>query len=197
MLPYLPAAVCRDDSDGAICETTEDKILIVTFSSKLEGGATSLLSMSVENLKSVLNSLESPQPIARHEAVSDFPAIPQPCSILTADDVQTALGRPIRGSRHNSDNDCLYESKPGESAMIQLFDDGIERLNHDRTQMRGTVNITGVGDDAFAFVSVAGFVQISFVKGSQYAVLVFSQQGNPNLLETGKELAKKVAARMP
>jgi hypothetical protein len=58
------------------------------------------------------------------------------------------------------------------------------------------VALPGVSDDAFAFNSLAGFVQLGLFKGGTYVTIVLQLQNDPALLEKAKALAAYIAGRM-
>jgi hypothetical protein len=84
----------------------------------------------------------------------------------------------------------------GNSLTVQAFNTG--RIGFDAAKSRtfNTVALPGIGDDAFGFVSLAGFVQISLIKNNHYVAITLQNQRNPVQLETAKALATKIANRL-
>jgi hypothetical protein len=122
-----------------------------------------------------------------------------PCALVTQADAEATLGQPVREARRDSANACFYgsQSNPGDSVMIQLIDGGPQKLEFDRSRLNKPVSITNIGDQAFAFVSPGGFVQLSMVKGPQYVALMVNKRKDSKLLESTKTLASKVAGKLP
>jgi hypothetical protein len=58
------------------------------------------------------------------------------------------------------------------------------------------VALPGVGEDAFALSSVAGFVQLGLLKSGTYVTLVLQLQNDPRRLDKAKALAVHIAGRM-
>jgi len=82
------------------------------------------------------------------------------------------------------------------SVTLQLIDGGRAKFDFDRGRVQRIVSVAGIGDDAFAFVSDAGFVQVYFIKSSRYASLTLQNARDPNRLENAKALARSIAARL-
>jgi hypothetical protein len=55
-------------------------------------------------------------------------------------------------------------------------------------------DLEGVGDEAFAFVSPAGFVQLGMMKDGTYVTIVLQLQNSPNRLQRTADLAQAIAA---
>lgn len=87
-------------------------------------------------------------------------------------------------------------SAAGDGVTLQLIDGGRSKFDFDRGCFQRAVAVAGVGDDAFAFVSQAGFVQLYFIKGAGYASVTLQNSRDANRLESAKALARKIAARM-
>lgn len=151
------------------------------------------------SISSVTASQDIPEESEPSDTESAVPDALDACKLLTKSDAETALGQPVRDPRRDSSNSCFYgsESVPGDSVMIQLVDGGAEKLEFDRSRLPKSVPQTGIGSAAFAFVSPAGFVQLSFVKENQYVALMVNKRKDSNLLEATKALATRVAANLP
>ena len=76
-----------------------------------------------------------------------------------------------------------------------MDDGGQEKFAFDRGRLT-TVALPGVGEDAFAFNSVAGFVQLGLLKSGTYVTIVLQLQNDPARLEKAKALAASIARRM-
>jgi len=119
------------------------------------------------------------------------------CALLTKADAATALGGPVNDPRQGGDT-CNYGAlvAGSNSVTLQLIDGGRAKFDFDRGRVQRIVSVAGIGDDAFAFVSDAGFVQVYFIKSSRYASLTLQNARDPNRLENAKALARSIAARL-
>ena len=80
--------------------------------------------------------------------------------------------------------------KPMEIANSQ------KGFNAAKSHSVGTMALPGIGDEAFGFVSLAGFVQINLAKNNRYAAITLQSQRDPAKMETAKTLARKIAGRL-
>ena len=119
------------------------------------------------------------------------------CTLLTKADAEAALGGPASDLRRSGDS-CYYGSKAvaGDGVTLQLIEGGRSKFDFDRGRIPKAVGLSGIGDDAFAFVSQAGFVQLYFIKGGGYASITLQNSRDGNRLESAKALARKIAARL-
>ena len=198
LLPYLPKADCVDREEGALCDLAQDQICVIALASKVDGGAAPLIKMAVDHLDAVKKTIPVPENVqpSNSDPISDKL---DPCTLVLQADAEATLGNPVREARRDSANACFYgsQSNPGDSVMIQLIDGGPEKFEFDRSRVSKPVTLTGIEDQAFAFVSDGGFVQLSLVKGMQYIKLMVNKRKDSKLLEATKELAIKVSSRLP
>jgi hypothetical protein len=195
----LPDANCADAQQRSNCYMVIDQLLVVTSASNVESGAAPLLGMAVDHLNSIKKSVNIAQTSQTAVLESTGPDSNDPCKLVTKSDAEAALGQPVHEPRRDSANSCFYGSKsnPGDSVMIQLIDGGQQKLEFDRSRMSKLLEVTGIGDIAFAFVSPGGFVQLSLVKNNRYMALVVNKRKDSKLLDSTKVLATKVASRLP
>ena len=79
---------------------------------------------------------------------------------------------------------------------VQPKDGGKSQFEFDRSKMSGTLQIAAIGDDAFAFRSLAGFVQINVLKGNHYVVIILQGQTAGDQLQAAEAIARTISSRM-
>jgi hypothetical protein len=119
------------------------------------------------------------------------------CALIEPSQIVAALGGPARPAPGGTANGCAWRSSSiaGDGVTVQVNDGGQEKFAFDRGRL-ATVALPGVSDDAFAFNSLAGFVQLGLFKGGTYVTIVLQLQNDPALLEKAKALAAYIAGRM-
>ena len=119
------------------------------------------------------------------------------CAVIDQSQIEAALGGPAARAPGGTTNGCAWRSASvaGDGVTIQVDDGGQEKFAFDRGRLT-TVALPGVGDDAFAFNSVAGFVQLGLMKDGTYVTMVLQLQNDPGRLDKAKALAAYVAGRM-
>ena len=119
------------------------------------------------------------------------------CSLIDPSAIEAALGGPATRAPGGTVNGCAWRSAlvAGDGVTIQVDDGGQEKFAFDRGRLT-TVALPGVGEDAFAFSSVAGFVQLGLLKHGTYVTMVLQLQNDSNRLERAKALAERIAGRM-
>lgn len=197
-LPNLPKADCVDREQGAFCDLAQDQICVIALASKVDGGAAPLIKMAVDHLDAVKKTISVPENVQPSDSAPISDKL-DPCALVMQADAEETLGEPVREARRDSATACFYGSisNPGDSVMIQLIDGGPEKLEFDRSRISKSVDLTGIGDQAFAFVSPGGFVQLSLVKGMQYVALMVNKRKDSKMLEATKVLAVKISSRLP
>ncbi|HEY6419091.1 MAG TPA: hypothetical protein VIX59_08815 [Candidatus Binataceae bacterium] len=214
-LPYLPNADCISQGDTQVCDQVSDNVVVLATASGIRtanthehqviGGvaAGTLLGAALTHLGAVRNSIgESaaaapPGTSAPPQADANAASGPDPCAVLTKMDAMGALRSSVTGPRR-SPGTCFYGSpiRAGNGVTIELEDGGRDKFEFTRGRMIAGKPLPGVGDDAFYFLSQAGFVQIYFVKSGHYAVITLQNSGDPDMVYTAKNLAIQVANRM-
>lgn len=198
-LTYLPDANCVDTPNGGLCSLLLGDIVIVATASQVDRGA-SLVVMAAKEAVEAARTTTSPRSSTSAAATaskSSATGSRDACALLTKADAEAALGGPVADLRRNG-NSCYYGSKSvaGDGVTLQLIEGGRSKFDFDRGRVQRAVGISGIGDDAFAFVSQAGFVQIYFIKGVGYAAITLQKSRDANRLESAKALARKIAARL-
>jgi len=92
---------------------------------------------------------------------------------------------------------CTWRSKgtPGDGLTVQVDAGGQDKYDFDRSKLP-VRDLHDVGDEAFAFASPAGFVQLGMMKGGVYVTMVLQLQNGQDRLERAVALAQAIAARM-
>jgi len=191
-LQYLPSANCADTPSGGLCSLLIGDVVIVATASQVDRGASLVLMAAKE-------AVEASRPTASPSSGSSSAVSRSSdgCALLTKSDAEAALGGPVADLRR-SGNSCYYGSKTvaGDGVTLQLIEGGRSKFDFDRGRIQRAVGLSGIGDDAFAFVSQAGFVQLYFLKGAGYATVTLQNSRDANRLESAKALARKIAARL-
>ena len=134
---------------------------------------------------------------AAQEAVDQGYTGPNPCSLLTLADATAAMGSPVVNAPHLGTGVCQYQSptQAGDSVTLEVINGGRDQFDAARAGASSTVPLTGIGDSAFVFVSVAGFAQVSVIKGPLYFTVTVMNQHDHHLKESATALARKIASR--
>ena len=119
------------------------------------------------------------------------------CGLVGQAQIEAALGGPAPRARGGTTNGCAWRSaaKAGDAVTIQVDDGGREKFLFDRGRLQ-TVALPGVGDDAFAFSSQAGFVQLGLLKNGTYVTIVLQRQDDPDRLGKARTLATFIADQL-
>lgn len=119
------------------------------------------------------------------------PAAPAPagqidqCSLLTADEVETALGRKVMssGADPSGQNRCLWTLEPAAEnrtvGVTVYFDDPRAAANFARDTQGGTV-VPGMGDAAAYNIRTGGDYVLNVLRGDDYFRLHASIGARPN-----------------
>jgi hypothetical protein len=127
---------------------------------------------------------------------------PGPCELLSQSDAAAAMRSPVMPARYDPyTKTCYYNAQSpmaaGDGIGLQLMGGGRSKFDFDHQRISYTKSLSGVGDDAFEFVSVAGFVQVYVLKGSLYFVLTLTNRNDRNLARSAADLARQIASRLP
>lgn len=134
---------------------------------------------------------------AAQEAVDQGYTGPNPCSLLTLADATAAMGSLVVNAPHPGTSVCQYQSptRAGDGVTLEVINGGRDQFDAARDSTSPTVPLSGIGDGAFVFVSVAGFAQVSVIKGPLYFTVTVMNQRDHHLKESATALARKVASR--
>jgi hypothetical protein len=206
--PYFPEAECAASGQNQVCAVAAGNVFVVAVSrgivsantpehQGLQGdsaGNVGRIAMAyLQSARSMAGKVASPAALSRPPG-----STPDPCAILTRTDATAAIGSQVLNPRRDTTGTCSYGSQvsPGESVSVQLLDGGHGKFDFDRVHMSGVASLSGVGDAAFEFVSVAGFVQVYALSGNQYFMVTLFKQSDPNLRRTTANLARVIATRI-
>jgi hypothetical protein len=196
-LQYLPSADCADTPNGGLCSLRIGDVVIIATASQVDRGASLVLLAAKEALEAETANLRASPVTATPTPRPGAANARDSCALLTKADAAAALGGPVADPRQSSDS-CYYGTQvaSSNSVTLQLIEGGRSKFDFDRGRMQRIVGIPGIGDDAFAFASDAGFVQVYFIKGNGYASLTLQNTRDANRLESAKALARRIAARL-
>lgn len=135
-------------------------------------------------------------------AAQESPPAPaaSPCSVLTVDDVKSALGGDWQVWQDmGSEEVCVYQASPTSMVTLTLFHDpvGAEKILEVRRQLAGAgvIPAEGLGPGAFRLqMSTAN--TIAFGKGQTAARVEMSHQASADVAVLEK-LARTIYARLP
>jgi len=186
LLPYPPMARCMTIQNGiGYCDMwlQQDNAIIKATASS-QSGAEALIGMAFKDFYKVKEN--APQPQQQPQTA---------CSLLTKSEVEAVLGS-VREPEPDHAGGCFFGSNTGDGVTVQLPGTGKSGFATAKSRMSGATALPGVGDDAFAFVSLAGFVQIYLIKHDQYATLIYQNQRDHAPLNAARDLAAKIAGRL-
>jgi hypothetical protein len=195
LLAYLPMARCINAADGTAFHNIwmEDKNVIMTAAaSKIDGGADALMAFGFRHLNSIFvsqNAASALMPVANPGEITA-------CSLLTQEDVESALRQRVDSPEQDKAGGCSWRGSSGGGVSVQLFETGQNGFNNAKKRSLQSTPLPGIGDDAFGFVSLAGFVQIQLIKNGHFVALTLENSRDPAKLETAKTLTTKIAARL-
>ena len=92
---------------------------------------------------------------------------------------------------------CAWRSMstPGDGLTVAVDAGGEDKYNFDHSNLQ-VRDLVGVGDQAFAFVSPAGFVQLGMMRGATYITIVLELQNSRDRLQRAEDLARFIAGRL-
>jgi hypothetical protein len=102
-------------------------------------------------------------------------------------------------AREDSMETCFYgsQSAAGDGVSLQLIDGGCSKFDFDHSRLGSVTTLNDIGDEAFEFVSLAGFVQVYVLKGNQYLAITLTNRRDPNARYSANEIARQIADRIP
>jgi hypothetical protein len=191
LLAYPPLAQCDTLAAGGYCDMVvqDDAVAIVaTTTAGVDDATATLIGLAFQHLAAIEEAAFQPPPAV---VVGELSA----CALVDVGDVTGALGAPASQPRPDQIGGCSWSAGAG-TVSIQPKDGGRAQFDSDRTRLTGTTTLTGVGDAAFAFQSLAGFVQINILKGGRYVVLTVQPQTGANAMPAASRLAASIVSRM-
>jgi hypothetical protein len=171
----------------------EDKNVIMTAAaSKIEGGADTLMAFGFRYLNSISVSQtagSAPVPVVNPGEITA-------CSLLTQEEVENALRQRVGSPEPDKAGGCSWRGLGGGAVTVQVFETGQRGFNAAKSRSIRSTPLPGIADEAFGFVSLAGFVQIQLIKNGHFVGITLESQRDPSKLETAKALATKIAGSL-
>jgi hypothetical protein len=195
LLAFPPMARCINAPNGTgYCDMwIQDRNVIMTAAaSKIEGGADALMAFGFRYLNSISvsrNAASGPMAVANPGEIAA-------CSLLTQDEVESALRQRVASPEPDKAGGCSWRGSSAGAVTVQVFETGQNGFNNAKRRSLRSTPLPEIADDAFGFVSLASFVQIQLIKNGHFVALTLESQRDPAKLETAKALATKIAARL-
>jgi hypothetical protein len=120
--------------------------------------------------------------------------IANPCSLLTTQEVGAALHAQVQPPQTMQTGGCIWRGGGTDSVTIEAPGTGRAGFDNAKSRTSPTVTLTGIGDAAFAFASVAGFVEVGLVKGGTFLTVLVQTRAGAEAI--AKSLSAKIASRM-
>ena len=193
LLAFPPMARCLETSDRTgYCDVwiQDQNVIMTAAASKVSGGADALMTFGFKHLNSIA------QGAARQPVQTPKTGGIAACSLVTQEEVENALKQRAGSPEPDKTGGCSWRGSSGGGVSVQVFETGQNGFNNAKKRSRQSTPLPGIGDDAFDFVSLAGFVQINLIKNGHYVAVTLQSQRDPAKLETAKALAQKIAGRL-
>lgn len=194
LLAYPPMARCINAPKGTgYCDMwiQDQNVIMTAAASRIDGGADALMAFGFRYLNSISvsqNAASALMPVANPGEITA-------CSLLTQEEVESALRQRVGSPEPDKAGGCSWRGSSGGGVSVQVFETGQNGFNNAKKRSLQSTPLPGIGDDAFGFASLAGFVQIELIKNGHFVALTLDQN-DPSKLETVKTLATKIAARL-
>jgi len=191
LLSYPPLAQCDNRPLGGYCEMVVQDlsvVIVTTTSASMDTGSGPLMALAFRHLFNVAS-------VADHPTSAPDAGRRSTCSLVDPVDVEAALGSVVRAPFLDGIGGCSWRAARGELS-IQRKDGGRKQFEFDRSRMNGTSPLAGLGDDAFAFRSLAGFVQLNVLKGRHYVIIIVQPANGGDPMPAAEQLARKIVGRM-
>jgi len=192
LLAYPPMAHCADTPNGGYCDLiVEGSGVVITTaaSAPMDRASVPMMGLAFQHLNRVLSE---PAPVPAPPVVGGLSA----CDLVDPADVEAAVGAATSPPKADQIGGCSWMSQRGGGLSIQPQEGGRSKFEFDRRRTQGAILIPDIGDAAFGFQSLAGFVQINLLKGDRYVVIILQGEGPNYRLRAATALAAKVAARL-
>ncbi len=194
LIPFPPFAQCVDRNDGGYCDmlTQDDTVIMIAMASRMDGAAVPLMGFGYQHLNAVAAALARIVPPPPTVGGLDS------CAVATKAEIEAALGGPAGPPQADRAGGCHWGSMrvAGDGVTVQSKEGGRTSFNFDRGRMSSATALPGIADDAFAFVSLAGFVQLNLLRHDHHVVIILQAQRDPARLEKAKTLAAEIAGRL-
>ncbi len=122
-----------------------------------------------------------------------------PCALVTGAEVAEALGEQPGPGENDGIGDCEYRGESGYASTVTIsVDENAGRRDWFLSQKTrdNVAPVADVGEDAFVFVSSAGFVQITALKGETLVTVMVAGGSHPDRVAATTDLARRAAERL-
>ncbi len=191
LLAFPPMARCMETPEsGGYCDMwVQDRSVIITAeASRVDGGA-ALMAFGFRHLNSVAQTAANqPAPAPARGGI-------KACSLVTQEEVESALHQRVGSPQPDKVGGCFWQGQGGSSLTVQVFETGQGGFDNAKRRSIRSTPLSGIGDDAFGFISLAGPAQLQFIKNGHFIAVILQTQDSAKL-ETARALATKIAARL-
>jgi hypothetical protein len=118
------------------------------------------------------------------------------CGVLTKEEVGAALSEQVQPPQSIQTGACIWRGTGTDSVTLEAPGTGRPGFDNAKGRTSPVVPLTGIGDAAFAFTSLAGFVQVSFVKGGTFLTLLVQTRDGKGAQAAARSLSAKIASRL-
>jgi hypothetical protein len=118
------------------------------------------------------------------------------CSLLTTQEVGAALEEQVQAPQSIQTGACIWRGTGTDSVTVEAPGTGRSGFDNAKSRTSPTVPLAGIGDAAFAFTSVAGFVQVSLVKAGIFLTVLVQTRDGKGARAAATSLSAKIASRL-
>jgi hypothetical protein len=118
------------------------------------------------------------------------------CSLLTTQEVGAALHEQIGPPQAIQTGGCIWRGSGTDSVTLEAPGTGRPGFDNAKSRMPAAVSLAGVGDAAFAFTSLAGFVEVGLVKRGTFLTVLVQTGGGKGAQAAASSLSAKIAGRL-
>jgi len=193
LLAYPPMARCAPTPNNTgYCDLWIEQYNVIMIAAAPQPDTTStLMGIGFKHLASVAENPPS------ENTPPSKPSSSGSCSLLTKQEVESALHQSTRNPEPNATGGCFFgATSSGDGVTIESPGTGKSGFDAVKSRMSAATSLSGIGDQAFAFSSLAGFVQINLIKNNKYVTMIYQNQRDSARMETAKSLAKLIASRL-
>jgi hypothetical protein len=192
LLAYPPMARCAPTPSGTgYCDLWIERYSVIMITAATQSDtAAKLMDIGFKHLAGIAEQTptENTPPSAKSTGS---------CALLSKQEVESALHQSTRNPEPNQTGGCFFGStSSGDGITIESPGTGKSGFDAAKGRTRGMTPLSGIGDDAFAFASMAGFVQINLIKNNKYITLIYMNQRDSARMQTAQGLAKLIAGRL-
>jgi hypothetical protein len=118
------------------------------------------------------------------------------CSLLTTQEIGAAFHEQIQPPQSIQTGGCIWRGTGTDSVTIEAPGTGRSGFDNAKNRTSPVVSLTGIGNAAFAFASVAGFVEVGLIKGDTFLTVLVQTRGGKGAQAAAEALSAKVAGRL-